>query len=315
MKVFGPVPSRRLGMSLGINNIPPKFCTYSCVYCQVGRTTRMISERQNFFSPEDLFEEVSEKIKQIENNSENIDYFTIVSDGEPTLDINFGKLIDLLHQFDIPVAVITNSSLINISEVRTDLLKADWVSVKVDTVNVDIWHKIDRAHKQLKFKAILKGILKFSEEFSGKLYTETMLVENLNVGNMDIENLASFIKKINPLISYVSVPIRPPAEKWVKIPDEQILSMVYQVFSSMNLEVEFLTGYEGNKFAYTGDVEEDLLSITSVHPMREDAVFEYLKKSNSQFSKVESLINQNKLVVSEYNGKKFYFRNLFFQEK
>jgi wyosine [tRNA(Phe)-imidazoG37] synthetase (radical SAM superfamily) len=132
MIAFGPVPSRRLGRSLGINNIPPKVCSYSCVYCQLGRTLKMQVERQAFHLPEEILVAVQKKVNSVKAAGESIDYLTFVPDGEPSLDINLGHAIELLRPLGLPIAVITNASLIWREDVRTDLRKADWVSLKVD---------------------------------------------------------------------------------------------------------------------------------------------------------------------------------------
>ena len=129
MLTFGPVPSRRLGRSLGINNIPPKVCTYSCVYCQLGSTIKMRIKRQNFFKPSEIQKEIKKKIEKVHEVGENIDYLTFVPDGEPTLDINLSREIDLLKPLGIKIAVITNASLIWREDVRNELIKADWVSL------------------------------------------------------------------------------------------------------------------------------------------------------------------------------------------
>jgi wyosine [tRNA(Phe)-imidazoG37] synthetase (radical SAM superfamily) len=134
MIAFGPVPSRRLGRSLGINNIPPKVCTYACVYCQVGRTTEMTIGRRTFYDPDEVLQDVQEKISKSDEAGEPIDYLTFVPDGEPTLDTNLGREIDLLTPLGIPIAVITNNSLLSRQDVRDDLVGADWVSLKVDAV-------------------------------------------------------------------------------------------------------------------------------------------------------------------------------------
>ncbi|MGD9237213.1 MAG: radical SAM protein, partial [Desulfobacterales bacterium] len=134
MIAFGPVPSRRLGRSLGINNIPAKICTYSCVYCQVGKTTRMQIERAPFYRPEEIFRDVENKIEQAQRKGESIDYLTFVPDGEPTLDANLGQEIELLKSLGPKVAVITNGSLIWRKDVRSALAKADWVSFKIDSL-------------------------------------------------------------------------------------------------------------------------------------------------------------------------------------
>ena len=111
MRAFGPVPSRRLGRSLGINNIPPKVCTYSCIYCQLGRTVRMQSERGAFYAPEEVVRGVEEQVVKAREKNERIDYLTFVPDGEPTLDINLGREMELLRPRGIKIAVISNASL------------------------------------------------------------------------------------------------------------------------------------------------------------------------------------------------------------
>jgi len=125
MIAFGPVPSRRLGRSLGVNNIPPKVCTYSCVYCQVGRTIRMQVERRVFYGPEEILQAARDKVERARESGEPIDYLTFVPDGEPTLDVNLGREIELLRSLGIKIAVITNASLIWREDVREALMKAD----------------------------------------------------------------------------------------------------------------------------------------------------------------------------------------------
>lgn len=134
---YGPVPSRRLGQSVGINNIPPKICTYSCIYCQLGRTLNMQIKRQTFYKPEEVVKAVKRRIQRAKENQETIDYLTFVPDGEPTLDENLGKEIERLQGFGIKIAVISNASLIWMADVRKDLAKADWVSLKIDIVDQD----------------------------------------------------------------------------------------------------------------------------------------------------------------------------------
>jgi len=305
---FGPVPSRRLGRSLGINNIPPKICSYSCVYCQVGRTINMQDKRQEFYKPEEIFKDVNKKVKEAEARAEPIDYLTFVSDGEPTLDIHLGEVIELLKEIGIRIAIITNASLISRKDVRDDLRGADWVSVKVDTVSNDIWRRLNRPRRSLKLDEILTGILEFSRTLQGDLFTETMIIKDINNMPGEIEKIADFIAKVNPKKSYISIPTRPPAEKWVQSVSEHALSVAYHIFSERHIDVECLIGYEGNAFAYTGNVEEDLLSITSVHPMRKDAVKEYLAKANADWEAVEKLIREEKLIETTYKESKFYTR-------
>jgi wyosine [tRNA(Phe)-imidazoG37] synthetase (radical SAM superfamily) len=307
---FGPVPSRRLGHSLGINNIPPKICTYSCVYCQVGKTLNMRVKSKEFYHPEKIVLDIRKKAREAERRGESIDFLTFVPDGEPTLDILLGEEIKRLKKLGLKIAVISNSSLIWSREVREELHEADWVSLKIDAVSFPVWKRINRPHGLLDLDQILEGISEFARTFKGELATETMLVKGLNDRAQEIDKIAAFVAGIKPKKSYIAVPIRPPAEKWVDSPEEDSINRAYQVFKENSIDTEYLIGYEGNAFAFTGNVEEDLLSITSVHPMREDAVYEYLKKAGADRGILESLLKDNKLVRAEYHEKTFYLRRL-----
>jgi wyosine [tRNA(Phe)-imidazoG37] synthetase (radical SAM superfamily) len=308
MITFGPIPSRRLGRSLGINNIPPKICTYSCVYCQIGKTSNMKIRPQVFYSPSQIFNEVQEKVEKSREKGESIDYLTFVPDGEPTLDINLGKEIKLIKSLGIKIAVITNASLMEQKQVRENLEEADLVSLKVDSVEEEIWRKVNRPHRSLCLKSILEGILEFSRTFKGKIITETMLIKNINDDSQYIKKVANFLVQLKPSKSYLSLPIRPPADSRVQSPSEEVVNRSYNLFKEKIKQVECLIGYEGNAFAFTGEVEEDILSITSVHPMREEALKDFLKRAKSDWSIVEELIEQGKLVESEYEWHKFYIR-------
>lgn len=308
MLTFGPIPSRRLGRSLGINNIPPKICSYSCIYCQLGRTLRMKIEPQTFYSPEHIFEQVEKKVKQSREKEESIDYLTFVPDGEPTLDINLGETIRLIKPLGIKIAIITNSSLLDKEEVRDNLKQADLVSLKVDSVEESIWKKTNRPHHHLVLTDILDGMVEFANSFKGEIITETMLVKGINDDSKDIEQVADFLARINPTRAYLSIPIRPPAEQGVKAPSEEVVNQSYNILQKRIAQVEHLIGYEGNAFAFTGEAEEDILSITSVHPMREEALKVFLKRAKSDWSLVLELLKQGKLVETEYEGHKFYLR-------
>jgi wyosine [tRNA(Phe)-imidazoG37] synthetase (radical SAM superfamily) len=305
---FGPVPSRRLGRSLGINNIPPKICTYSCGYCQVGRTLRMQVERAGYYPVDRIIEEVGEKIEKVRAGGDTIDYLTFVPDGEPTLDMNLGQEIEMLGRYGIKTAVITNASLLWREDVRKDLLKADWVSVKVDSVRETAWRKINRPHPGLNLDLILQGILEFSRVFVGELDTETMLVKDLNDEARQVEETARYLSSLRPARAYLSIPTRPPALGNIQSPAEAVINRSYQIFSETLDHVEYLIGYEGNAFTFTGNAEEDILSITAVHPMRQDAVRDFLDRSNADGGILKKLLTEGKLVEIEYQGSLYYLR-------
>lgn len=308
MILFGPVPSRRLGRSLGINNIPPKQCSYACVYCQAGRTLTVQTQRSTHYPVNRIVREVRERLELAQEQQDPIDYLSFVPDGEPTLDENLGEEIRRLGPFGIRTAVISNSSLLWRDDVREELSQADWVSVKVDAVREGTWRKINRPHRSLHLDSILEGILEFSNFYAGMLTTETMLVRDLNDSRTELEEIADYLSLVHPSRSFLSVPTRPPADPRVCSPDEEMTNHAYQVFRQKLEEVEYLTGYEGNAFSSTGNFEEDILGITAVHPMQEDAVRDLLMRTNSKWTAVNRLIKEEKLSETEYRGKRFYVR-------
>lgn len=266
-------------------------------------------ERQTFYDPEEIAQATEDRVKQVRKRGEPIHYLTFVPDGEPTLDANLGREIDLLKSLDIKIAVLTNGSLIWREDVRQDLQKADWVSLKVDAVSEKTWHRINRPHKSLKLEKIVQGMLEFAGSFEGELATETMLVRDVNGDLAEIARIAEFLRVLKPTKAYVAIPIRPPAKR-VMPASEQTINAAYQIFAERLSRVEYLIGYEGNAFSCTGNVREDLLSITAVHPMREEAVEEFLKGGGTSWKTVQGLIKSRDIIELEYQGKKFYMRKL-----
>ena len=204
------------------------------------------------------------------------------------------------------MAIITNSSLIWDDKVKENLLNFDLVSFKIDTVNEKLWRFINRPHKALNLNLILENLLKFREIFRGHIITETMLINNVE---HDLEEISRFLGKLKPAIAYISIPIRPPAEKWVKPANEEILSKAYFIFSK-TVKTKFLTHIEDKDFGITDDVVKDILSISSVHPLREEILREILKKHKSNFSVVKKLLEEGKLKIVVYKNQKFYIRKI-----
>lgn len=305
---FGPVPSRRLGRSLGINNIPAKNCSYSCAYCQIGLTSRPRIDRCFLHGAQELFDDIQNRMNQLGEERQQIDYLTFVPDGEPTLDIHLGREIALLKTLGIPVGVITNSSLLWRADVREELGQADWVSVKIDTVDQGVWRRINQPHPALQLPEILDGIRMFARSFSGTFVTETMLVRGANDSRECMEGVADFLHVLQPSRAYLSIPIRPPAQPWVSSPDEESLNRMYQIVAKKIKQVEYLIGYEGNEFSFSGDIEQDLLHITAVHPMREEAVNALLARAGSSHEVLDRLVVRGDLKQIQYDGHIFYLR-------
>ncbi len=307
---FGPVPSRRFGRSLGVNNIPPKVCTYACVYCQVGQTVQMRRERQAFYDPHSIAAAVRRRVDAARRVGEQVDYLSFVPDGEPTLDQDLLAAIRLLRPLEIPIAVITNGSLLFLPDVRAALSAADRVSVKVDAVREGAWRKVNRPHRRLDLPTVLDGMRTFAQSFQGVLTTETMLVGGLNDGEDELRATAAFVGELAPHTAYLAIPTRPPAEAWAAPPDEAGVARAYEIFRAFHPRVELLMGYEGDGFASTGDPLTDLLSITAVHPMREVAVQRLLAQGGVPWSAVEDLIQNGQIVQVAYGPHRYYMRRV-----
>jgi wyosine [tRNA(Phe)-imidazoG37] synthetase (radical SAM superfamily) len=270
----------------------------------------MQADRQDFYKTDDICRSAQDRVTKSRAAGEVIDYLTFVPDGEPTLDINLGSEIKALKGLMLPIGVITNASLIWRQDVRNDLLGADWVSLKVDAVKENVWRRVNRPHASIELASIMEGALRFAKAYKGKLVTETMLVAGINDGEEEITAVAGFLSHLQPAIAYISIPTRPPSEKWVRAPEECSLNRAYQLLREQVQSVEYLIGYEGSAFAFTGDVEQDLLSITAVHPMRQDAVDAYLVRAGANRSLVRQLVEKGELVETQYGDHTFYLRRL-----
>jgi wyosine [tRNA(Phe)-imidazoG37] synthetase (radical SAM superfamily) len=251
---------------------------------------------------------VREKVENSRELGQAIDFLTFVSDGEPTLDLNLGQEIEMLKPLGIKIAAISNASLIWDGGVREELSKADWVSLKVDAFEEPVWRRINRPHRTLRLESILEGIHDFSRSYKGVLAIESMLVRDVNDDERSFEMIADFLAQVRPAKAYISVPIRPPAENWVMPPSEESINRAYQIFSRKLQHVELLLGYEGDRFDFTNDAERDLMSITAVHPMREDAVRKFLGQAGKSWDVIRRMIDAGQLVETEYRGEKFYLR-------
>ena len=304
--VFGPVKSRRLGYSLGINTMKCKMCTYDCVYCQVGQTPCRSTCRDSCLGPYELYCVVRKKLELLKAQNIPIDYITFVPSGEPTLDTNLAKDILLLREFGYKIAVLTNSSLVWNDKVQEDLMFADYVSIKIDTVNEATWQIINRPHSRLRFQTILHGIEQFSKSYQGILTTETMLVNNTNDTLHEVEAISTFLKKIKRNISYFTIPTRPPVESYAIPPNSHVLSQITDFIASNipNSEILFVPGDE--VFYGAGEIENELLAVLSAQPMRAEAVRNFITSKGGNIHTLEQLIESRNIFLVPFNGNCFY---------
>jgi wyosine [tRNA(Phe)-imidazoG37] synthetase (radical SAM superfamily) len=225
--IFGPVPSRRLGFSLGVDIIPIKTCTLDCIYCQVGKTTCKTIERKEYVSPEKVLAE----LKEVLRTGKKIDYITLSGNGEPTLNSKIGEIIRGINGISsLPVAVITNGTLLSDINVREELLPADLVMPSLDAATQETFEKIDRPHQSLKIEDIVEGMAEFRKIYKGKFWLEIMLVKGINDNQDELNALKKVIGKINPDKVQLNTPIRPTCEKGVEILTQERLLQIKEFF-------------------------------------------------------------------------------------
>jgi len=214
--VYGPVLSRRLGLSLGINIIPAKTCTLDCVYCQCGLTTRKTIKRESFFPVKDILAAVRSAVRQsrVASRQSPIRFLTFSGEGEPTLNKDIGRIIRRLKRdFRIPVAVITNSTLLTDPQVRRDLYAADLVVPSLDAADQRNFARVDRCHRDLRVADIIEGLKLFRRRYRGKMWLEIMLVKGVNDSVEHVVALRKAAYEIQPDRVQLNTVVRPPAEK------------------------------------------------------------------------------------------------------
>jgi wyosine [tRNA(Phe)-imidazoG37] synthetase (radical SAM superfamily) len=206
--VFGPVPSRRLGFSLGVDPVVPKTCTLDCVYCELGPTAEKSVERKCYVPLDGILEELSERLA----DAPDVDFITVSGSGEPTLSSDLGALIDGIKAItDIPVAVLTNGTLLSDPEVRAALSKADVVAPSLDAVSEDVFSLVNRPHESLSAAAIVDGLVAFAREYKGRIWLEVVFVEGINDGSDEVGKIAEIVERVQPDKVHVNTVVRPPA--------------------------------------------------------------------------------------------------------
>lgn len=268
--VYGPVPSRRLGMSLGISPIPQKTCNYSCVYCQLGRTDKLTNERKIFF----IIEKIMSELEKTLTSGVEFDVVTIVGEGEPTLYLGLGELI---HRTKLitkkPVAVITNGSLLYDSALQFELESADIVLPSLDAYDEASFRKVNRPHGKLHFDQVYEGLKDFSLKYSGQLWIEIMLVLGLNDDEESLLRFSRLLEGIRYDRLYINTPVRPPAEKEAKAVSSETMKHAVEILNGTSIDLLVSSGFHSE----ISDNYEAILSIIKRHPMNQFEIESFLK--------------------------------------
>lgn len=262
--VFGPVRSRRLGQSLGIDPIPLKTCNWNCVYCQLGRTVPLVNARRAYVPVDEVLREVGEALARQQTGT--VDWVTFVGSGEPLLHNGIGSLIGgVKAQTDLPVAVITNGSLLHLEEVRKELAQADAVLPALDAGTPTLYHKLNRPHPDIAFEYLVDGLVAFREVYQGKMWLEVMLVRDWNDSSIALNDIATIVRQIRPDAVHINIPDRPPAEPWVQFPNQAGLARAKAILGEVS---HVLTPVqEVADLSNVDDIAEAVLSIIQRHPL------------------------------------------------
>jgi len=264
--VFGPVLSRRLGISLGLDLIPFKTCTLDCIYCECGRTTKKTTERKPYIKASHILDEV----KQVLVKAEKLDYITLGGSGEPTLNSEIGTLINEIKKIsDIPVAVLTNGTLLHLKEVRKDLQHADLVIPSLDAVSPEVFKKIDRPAKGLDPGTIIDGLIQFRKEYKGKIWLEVFFVKGVNDSDEAVDGLIKTIRTIRPDKVQLNTIDRPPAEPTAMSEDIEGLRLIYERFRDNDIHAEIIKPFEikdAPALADQKDVKRSVISLIKRRP-------------------------------------------------
>lgn len=303
--VYGPVPSRRLGRSLGVDPIPSKTCDYQCIYCQLGKTTNLTNERKDFYPKEEIYNELEESVNL---NIGKFDYVTFVGSGEPTLYKSLGKLILKAKELSKkPICVITNGSLLYKDDVKKDLIYSDVVLPTLDAGDEKLFIKINRPHPSIKYEKVIQGYIDFQKEYSGKFWIEIMIMKGINDSKEELLKIKQKLDLIQPDRIDVNVPIRPPTESWVEIPDQDVIPILNDVFGDYN-NINFPE--QGDFTTFGSNFEMELKALLERHPMRQEQIIETFtsNKFNEQelIHKLNDLLSQNKIRKVVYNNQTFW---------
>jgi len=283
-----------------------KTCSYSCIYCQLGRTIRTSILRRRYCEPE----EVARVVERALENVDRVDYLTFVGDGEPTLYSLLGKAATLVsREFGYRVALISNASLVWRRDVREDSTVFDFVSMKLDAATPSVFRRVNRPDNAIRISAIISGLEELSKEISGILSIETVLVDGVNDGSWHADLLAEALRKVEPYVVYINAPIRPPAEKWVRVPRVDRLR-IFAERLSMYLgkhRVILLPLAEIDEVLARASTIESLLEIAKLHPVPLDLALSLLKREHGDkaMEVLRRYLERGSLTIVKYRGREY----------
>jgi len=301
--LYGPVPSRRLGLSLGVDILPQKVCTLDCIYCQLGRTTQKTGQRKDYADIEAVLAELKKRFAQ----GLKADFITISGSGEPTLHSRLGELIDGIKKLtDIPVAILTNGTLLYRQDVRADCAKADVVLPSLDAGDEQAFRRVNRPHKDISIEKLISGLCTFRDEFAGQIWLEVFFVEGVNTAAEQIAKIKDAIERICPDKVQLNTAVRPTAEPNVKAVEvEKLRSIASQLGQKCEVVADFLPRHRGK---HIESKAEDVLSMLRRRPCSLQDICSGLGISRHEALKYIGRLQQQGVVHSEEKDGLIFFR-------
>ena len=305
--IFGPVPSRRLGASLGIDMTPYKTCSYDCVYCQLGRTTNKTVERQEYVQKDLVITELKSLLASLESPGKAIDYITFSGSGEPTLN---SAIVALISEFKaitkVPVAVLTNGSLLCQEDVRDELRRADLVVPSLDAVTEEVFQQVNRPHPSLTVENVIAGIREFSNSFDGETWLEIMLVKGINDGPDEIDRIVQVVADMNVTRIQLNTVIRPPSEKFALPLDADEMQRIKEKLGG---KAEVVAHFDRKKEkVYQGDVEKEILAMLHCRPCTVADISNALSRHRNEVIKYLEQLQKNDRIKSRTHRDELYYQ-------
>jgi wyosine [tRNA(Phe)-imidazoG37] synthetase (radical SAM superfamily) len=302
--VYGPVPSRRLGLSLGVDILPFKTCTLDCAYCQLGSTGKTVVRRGSFFPPKDILAQVREAL----GSGQRVDVITFSGSGEPTLNRDIGRLIRAIKRMTrVPVVVLTNGTLLGRPDVRRDLAAADIVVPSLDAVPEGLFRRVNRPHSSLRSDRLIAGLVRFRKEFRGRIWLEVMLVKGVNDSPAHIRALKKAVELIDPDRVHLNTVVRPPADARARPLTPAAMDRVRR---ALGPRAEVVASFrERDRPPAAVDLDRAILETVGRRPVTVEDISASLGRHRDEVLKaLAALLREGEVRASPHGGRTYYAR-------
>ncbi len=301
--LYGPVPSRRLGRSLGIDLVPHKICTYDCIYCQIGKTTEKTLTRKEYVPVKEIIDEVKQFL---EEGTSSIDYLSLTGSGEPTLHSQIRSVIEGIKAITfIPVAIITNGSLLYEEEVRQDLLRADLILPSLDAVSSKVFVKINRPRPGFSVEKVIEGLVEFRKVYKGQIWLEILFCKGVNDGKEELVKMKKTVDRIRPDRIHLNTVVRPPSEKWAAPLNQKEMEEIRAFFGE---KAEIVSEFDRHPPAVAErDIREEILKILKRRPLSLKDLSKGMGIQENEIEKViQPLVSEGKIHARVFGGSIYY---------